>query len=446
MDFPRVVKMTVVPVAGYDSLLLNLSGGHGPVFIRNLVILEDNNGQIGVGETPGGERIRRTLEDATEVVVGRRLGERNTVLTTIRERFGALDAAGRGPQTFDQRIMIHVLTAVEAALLDLTGQTLGVPVAALLGNGQQRTSVDVLGYLFFIGDHKRTTLDYHAPTGPVDDWERLRFRETLDARGIVEQARAARDRFGFSTFKLKGGVLEGPAECDCLQALAEAIPQAGLTVDPNGCWSLEQAIAWLGPLKSVLRYAEDPCGAERGYSGREVMAEFRRATGIATATNMIATNHTELVQAIRLQALDIPLADCHFWTMQGAVGVSALCELWGLTWGSHSNNHFDVSLAMMTHTAAAAQGRVTPIDTHWIWQVGQRLTKEPLQIRGGRLEVPEAPGLGLALDFAKVEQAHELYRCRGSDRRDDSVAMQFLQPGWTFHPKRPCLAPEANAI
>lgn len=444
MDFPRVVKMTVVPVAGYDSLLLNLSGGHGPVFIRNLVILEDNSGQIGVGETPGGEGIRKTLEDAVESVVGRRLGERNTLLNAIRSRFGALDAAGRGPQTFDQRIMIHVLTAVESAFLDLTGQTLGVPVARLLGSGQQRTSVDVLGYLFFVGDCRRTTLDYHTTPGAADDWERLRFRETLNAKGIVEQALAARDRFGFHTFKLKGGVLEGQAECDCLRALAEAIPQAGLTIDPNGCWSLQHAIEWLSPLKPVLNYAEDPCGAERGYSGREIMAEFRKATGIATATNMIATNYTELVQAIRLQALDIPLADCHFWTMQGAVHVSTLCELWGLTWGSHSNNHFDVSLAMMTHTAAAARGKVTPIDTHWIWQVGQRLTKEPLQIRGGRIEVPEAPGLGLALDFEKVTQANDLYRRSRSDQRDDSLAMQFFQPGWVFHAKRPCLAPDAE--
>jgi glucarate dehydratase len=440
MDFPKITKMTVIPVAGYDSFLLNLSGGHGPVFIRNLVVLEDNSGHVGIGETPGGEDIRKTLEDSKEIVLGRRLGEMTAVLNTISQRFGALDAAGRGQQTFDLRVMIHVQTAIETAFLDLAGQTLGVPVADLLGDGRQRSSVDVLGYLFFIGDYKRTNLHYHVPASPADDWEKLRCRETLDAKGIVEQAAAAKDRFGFNTFKLKGGVLDGPAECDCLSALAEAFPQTGLTIDPNGCWSLKQAIQWLGPLKSILTYAEDPCGGERGHSGREIMAEFRKATGIATATNMIATNYTELVQAIRLQALDIPLADCHFWTMQGAVRVSALCELWGLTWGSHSNNHFDVSLAMMTHTAAAAKGNVTPIDTHWIWQVGQRLTKEPLEIRNGRLDVPDAPGLGVELDFQKVEEANKLYNSVGSQKRDDSAAMQFLHFGWKFDPKRPCLA------
>jgi glucarate dehydratase len=245
-------------------------------------------------------------------------------------------------------------------------------------------------------------------------------------------------------FKLKGGVLDGRAECECIQALSEAMPDCGVTIDPNGCWSLEQAVEWLTPLKHVLTYAEDPCGAENGRSGCEVLAEFRRATGIPTATNMVATDFPGLVEAIRLQAVDVPLADCHFWTMRGAVRVSELCDLWGLTWGSHSNNHFDVSLAMMTHVAAAACGRVTPIDTHWIWQVGQRITREPFTIRDGHIDVPDTPGLGIELDWQQVEQAHALYKSCGTANRDDSVAMQFLRPGWQFDPKRPCLARSGN--
>jgi glucarate dehydratase len=439
-SFPTVKKMTVVPVAGYDSFLLNLSGGHGPVFVRNLVVLEDNAGRTGVGETPGGEAIRATLEKCKELVVGRRVGEMNNVLQTIQERYGALDAEGRGLQTFDGRTTIHVLTAVESALLDLMGQALGVSVAELLGDGRQRNTVEVLGYLFFVGDHRQTNLEYHESSAPKDDWDRIRTCEALSADAIVAQARAAQARFGFRQFKLKGGVLDGQAECDCIRALAEAFPDTGVTIDPNGCWSLADAIEWLTPLKSLLAYAEDPCGAEHGRSGREVMAEFRQATGIPTATNMVATDFPGLVDAINLHAVDIPLADCHFWTMRGAVRVSELCQLWGLTWGSHSNNHFDVSLAMMTHVAAAAKGRVTPIDTHWIWQVGQRLTRQPLEIRHGRIDVPNAPGLGVELDWQQVEQAHELYKRRGTDHRDDSIAMQFLRPGWRFNPKRPCLS------
>ncbi len=439
-SLPTIREMRVIPVAGYDSLLLNLSGGHGPVFVRNLVVLEDNAGHTGVGETPGGEAIRATLEAASELVVGRRVGQMTGVLAAMEARFAALDVGGRGNQTFDQRVMIHALTAVESAFLDLMGQALGVPVTKLLGDGQKRDSVEVLGYLFFVGDARKTDLDYRTTTASHDEWERVRHRETLDAAGIVAQARAAADRFGFRTFKLKGGVLDGPAECECIRALAEAFPGAGLTLDPNGCWSLADAVEWLTSLRPILTYAEDPCGAEGGRGGREVMAEFRRATGIPTATNMVATDFAGLVDAIRLEAVDVPLADCHFWTMRGAIRASQLCELWGLTWGSHSNNHFDVSLAMMTHVAAAAHGNVTPIDTHWIWQVGQRLTREPLEIRGGRIEVPTAAGLGVELDWPQIEAAHELYKTRGTGRRDDSIAMRFLRPGWAFDPKRPCLA------
>ncbi len=450
-SLPTITKMTVVPVAGYDSFLLNLSGGHGPVFIRNLVVLEDNAGHTGVGETPGGEAIRQTLEQCVELVVGRRVGEMNDVLQSIQQRFGAFDAGGRGVQTFDQRTTIHVRTAVEAAFFDLMGQALGVPVAKLLGEGQQRDCVDVLGYLFFVGDHRKTKLDYQVGESLQDshpsfgetrlrgEWHRVRTEEALDPAGIVRQARAAQERFGFTMFKLKGGVLDGPSECDCIHALAETFPEAGVTIDPNGCWSLLNAIEWLTPLKPVLTYAEDPCGADGGRSGCEVLAEFRTATGIPTATNMVATDFPGLVEAIRLQAVDVPLADCHFWTMRGAVRVSELCQLWGLTWGSHSNNHFDVSLAMMTHVAAAALGNVTPIDTHWIWQVGQRLTQEPLEIRNGQIKVPDSPGLGVELDWNQVEAAHELYKRRGTDKRDDSIAMEYLHPGWKYDPKRPCL-------
>jgi glucarate dehydratase len=192
-------------------------------------------------------------------------------------------------------------------------------------------------------------------------------------------------------------------------------------------------------MHGVLAYAEDPCGAEGGFSGREVMAEFRRATGLPTATNMVATDWRQMVHALSLQSVDIPLADPHFWTMAGSVRVAQTCRDWGLTWGSHSNNHFDVSLAMFTHVAAAAPGRVTAIDTHWIWQDGQRLTRAPLQIVNGLVDVPQAPGLGIELDMDKVEAAHQLYLQHGLGSRDDAMAMQYLIPGWRFDPKRPCM-------
>ena len=406
---PIIEKMTVIPVAGHDSMLLNLSGAHSPYFTRNIVILEDNLGNQGVGEVPGGESIRQTLEDAKSLVIGESIGTYNSILNKVRKQFAIRDAGGRGAQTFDLRTTIHVVTALEAALLDLLGKFLDVPVAELLGEGQQRKSVEMLGYLFYVGDRKKTDLPYLSEEQSKDDWFRLRHEEALTPDTIVALAEAAYERYGFNDFKLKGGVLAGEEEIEAVTALAKRFPNARITLDPNGAWSLEEAIRLCKNQHEVLAYAEDPCGAENGYSAREVMAEFRRATGLPTATNMIATDWRQMGHAIQLHAVDIPLADPHFWTMQGSVRVAQMCHDWGLTWGSHSNNHFDISLAMFTHVAAAAPGKITAIDTHWIWQDGQRLTKEPLQIKNGKVDVPEAPGLGIEIDMEQIEKANKLY-------------------------------------
>ncbi len=420
-------------------MLLNLSGAHGPFFTRNLLVLTDSLGHVGVGEVPGGEKIRQTLEDARELIVGQTAGNWNSILNNMRARFADRDSAGRGNQTFDLRITIHAVTAVESALLDLLGQFLDVPVAALLGDGQQRDSVAMLGYLFYIADGKKTGLPYLADPGANDDWLRLRHEPAMDAKSIVRLAEAAHARYGFKDFKLKGGVLRGEDEIEAIMALSERFPDARITLDPNGGWLLKDAIRLCRDRRKELAYAEDPCGAEGVFSGREVMAEFRRATGLLTATNMIATDWREMAHTIQLQAVDIPLADPHFWTMEGSVRVAQLCQTWGLTWGSHSNNHFDVSLAMFTQVAAAAPGKVTAIDTHWIWQDGQHLTKNPLKIVGGEVALPKKPGLGVELDMDAVEVAHQLYLKHGLGSRDDAAGMQFMIPDWKFNPKMPCM-------
>jgi glucarate dehydratase len=436
---PLITSLRAIPVAGRDSMLLNLSGAHGPFFTRNLLILGDSAGRTGIGEVPGGEKIRQTLEDAAALVVGQPLGAHQRVLQQVHAAFADRDRGGRGLQTFDLRTTIHAVAAIESALLDLLGQHLDVPVAALLGDGQQRDAVEMLGYLFYVGDRTKTDLPYVCDPAAEDAWCRLRHEEAMTPQAIVRLAEAARDRYGFNDFKLKGGVLRGDDEIAAVTALHERFPQARVTLDPNGGWLLKDAIRLMRDMRGVLAYAEDPCGAEDGFSGREVMAEFRRATGLPTATNMIATDWRQLAHALALQSVDIPLADPHFWTLSGAVRVAQTCRDWGLTWGSHSNNHFDVSLAMFTHVGAAAPGKVTAIDTHWIWQDGQRLTKEPLQIVGGHVQVPKKPGLGVELDMAEVEKAHQLYLQHGLGARDDAVAMQTLMPGWAFNPKRPAL-------
>ena len=437
---PIITDMQVIPVAGHDSMLMNIGGAHGAYFTRNIVILKDSAGNTGVGEAPGGEVIYNTLMEAVSQVKGQEVARMNRLVHQIHtgNQSSDFDSFGKGAWTFELRV--NAVAALEAALLDLMGKFLGVPVCELLGPGKQRDEVTVLGYLFYIGDRQKTDLPYQEGERGSHDWYHLRHQEAMSSGAVVRLAEAAQDRYGFKDFKLKGGVLPGEQEIDAVKALAKRFPDARITVDPNGAWLLDEAIDLCKDLHGILSYAEDPCGAEQGFSGREVMAEFRRATGLPVATNMIATNWREMQHAVMLQSVDIPLADPHFWTMHGAVRVAQLCDDWGLTWGCHSNNHFDISLAMFTHVGAAAPGKPTAIDTHWIWQEGnQRLTKEPLQIVNGKIKVPEKPGLGVEIDMDQIHRAHALHKTLPTGARNDAAAMQYLIPGWTFDRKRPAM-------
>ncbi len=440
MKTPVIETMEVFPVAGRDSMLLNLSGAHAPYFTRNIVILTDTSGNAGIGEVPGGAKITRALESIAPLVIGSSIGRYKNTLLAIDKAFAGKEEDVRGAQTFDLRTGVHVKTAVEAPLLDLLGKYLEVPVAALLGDGQISEKVKMLGYLFFVGDRKKTDLPYYADENAPDAWYRLRHEEAMTPESIVELARASKEMYGFDDFKLKGGVLRGEEEIKSVRALKKAFPEARITIDPNGGWLKDDAVRLCKDLHDVLTYCEDPCGAEGVYSGREIMAEFKRATGLPTATNMIATDWRQMAHSIMLQSVDIPLADPHFWTMEGSVRVGQLCDMFDLSWGSHSNNHFDISLAMFSHTAAAVPGRLNAIDTHWIWQEGiERLTKVPLRIEEGFVTIPEEPGLGIEIDRDQLLAAHELYKQECLGGRDDAVGMQYLIPGWEFDSKRPCM-------
>ena len=374
---PVVTELRAIPVAGRDSMLMNLSGAHARSSPAIWSCSRTVRGQHRVGEVPGGEKIRQTLEDARELVVGQPIGAPTSgCCSACSSSLPTGIPGGRGLQTFDLRTAIHAVTAVESALLDLLGQHLNVPWPRMLGEGQQRDAVEMLGYLFYIGDREKTDLPLRHRPGPDNDWFRLRHEKAMTAESIVRLAEAARERYGFNDFKLKA------ACCAAMRKWkpwwrARALPRGPRHARPQRRLAAQRRHS-PGP-ENARRggLCRRPCGAEEGFSGREVMAEFRRATGLPTATNMIATDWRQFTHALSLQSVDIPLADPHFWTMAGSVRVAQTCRDWGLTWGSHSNNHFDVSLAMFTHVGAAAPGRVTAIDTHWIWQDGQRLTKDP---------------------------------------------------------------------
>lgn len=312
-QIPTITKMEVFPVAGHDCMELNLSGAHAPYFTRNIVILTDSTGNEGIGEVPGGEKITAALEQIKDLVIGSSIGDYKQTLNKIRAWLSAnIKDDKRGLQTFDLRVGVHVVTAVEAPLLDLLGKFLNVPAAALMGDGIQREKVQFLSYLFYVGDRKKTDLEYEEEPDAECDWYRLRHEEALTPEAIVALAKATNEKYGFVDFKLKGGVLAPQEEVKAVAAIKEAFPEARVDLDPNGCWSLKEALEVAPDLKKVLAYCEDPCGAEDGFSGREVMAEFRKATMMPTATNMINTDWRQMCHAIALQSVDIPLADPHF--------------------------------------------------------------------------------------------------------------------------------------
>ena len=438
---PVIKKMEVYPVAGLDSMELNLSGAHAPYFTRNVVILTDSNGVEGVGEVPGGEKITKALKDIEHLVIGSKISDYKQTLLKIKKWLDTnIKDDVRGLQTFDLRTGVHVVTAIEAPLLDLLGKFLEVPAAALMGDGIQREKVQFLSYLFYIGDRKKTDLPYDSEEDSDCEWYRLRNEEALTPEKIVALAKATHKKYGFVDFKLKGGVLSAKEELKAVQAIKKEFPNARVDLDPNGAWSLKEALEIKDELKEVLAYCEDPCGAENGFSGREIMAEFKRESGMPTATNMINTDWRQMCHCLALKSVDIPLADPHFWTMNGSVRVGQMCNDFGMMWGCHSNNHFDISLAMVVQCAAAIPGKMNGIDTHWIWQEGrERVTKEPMQIIDGCIELPKKGGLGIEIDREQILKAHKLYVDKKLGARNDAIGMQYLIKDWKFDNKKPCL-------
>ena len=440
---PIVTDMKVIPVAGYDSMEMTLSGAHAPLFTRNLVILHDSTGHEGIGEIHGGEYTKECLDSYIPLVVGQEIGKYRSILGTIhRGGKKAEGDDGEGIQTLDiykLKFVVRAEWALECALLDLLGQYLGVPMCELLAEGKQRDKVEMLGYLFYVSDKNKTDLPYLDESDSRDPWFRYRRGEILTHEQVVEEAQILHEKYGFRNFKLKGGVMEGAYEMDTCRALKKAFPEGRINIDPNGAWSLEEAIRLCKPMEGVLSYIEDPTGPEAGFSSREVMAEFKNAVSLRVATNMIATNWRQFYHAAALKAVDIVLADPHFWGMEGSLRMAALLKEWGLTWGSHSNNHFDITLATFAQVGAAAPGQPAPLDTHWIWQDGQNLLKDTPQIKDGFLEVPKKPGLGVTLDMDRVMEANKLYNQMPSHDRDDAMAMQYLIPNWKYDCKKPCL-------
>lgn len=444
MNFPKVEKVEVYPVAGYDSMLMSLSGAHSPYFTRNIVIITDDTGNQGVGEIHGGKYTEEQLKSYIPYIIGQEITNYRNILSTIRKsNVKSTQDKGEGIQSLDisqLKFVVQSDTAIECALLDLLGQFLNLPIASLLGDGIQREEVEFLGYLFYVSDKNKTDLPYIDEEG-TDEWTRIRRQEMLTVDDIVEQAKAAEKRYGFKNFKLKGGVLSGKEEMEAVKALKLNFPDANINIDPNGAWSLEEAVELTNEYREYISYLEDPCGPEAGFSSREITTWFKNSTHCPVATNMIATNWKQFYHAASLKSVDIVLADPHFWGLNGTIRMAQVLNDWGLTWGSHSNNHFDITLATFAQVAAAAPGKISPVDTHYIWQDGQELCKDTVKIVDGKIKVGDKPGLGITIDMDRILEANALYNSIPEEYHDrnDAIGMEYLIPGWEFDSNKPSL-------
>jgi glucarate dehydratase len=414
-----ITGMKVTPVALPDPPLLSAAGCHGPYFLRNVVEVTTDAGVVGLGETVGGEGVTNALEKARRVVVGQNaFGYRGFARELL--------ALGAG-----------CYAGVEMACLDACGRATGRRLCELLG-GPVRDPVEFAAYLFYryAADHPVVLADEHLAdargTGSkaLDGWGEVR-----SPAAMAGMAAEFRKRWGFRVFKLKGGVLAPDEERATLEQMAATLgPEARLRIDPNARWTTPTALRIGRALKSSrlnLEYYEDPVG------GQAAMAEVRRATGLATSTNMCVTRFEHLAEALRLRPIDYLLADHHYFGgFAGCLALGPVCEAAGWTLSQHSNSHAGLTMAAMIHLAASLPQLTAASDTHYPWlpDDGDLLDGPKLAIRDGAMAVPPGPGLGVGLDRDKLARAHEVYRKAGMRRRDDARLMRRIVPGWRGEP------------
>jgi glucarate dehydratase len=413
----KITGLRVTPIALPDPPLLAASGCHGPYFLRNIVQVETDAGITGVGETRGGQSATAALNKARDLVIGRNA----FAYRAFAPRLLALDAA--------------CYAGVELACLDACGRATGRRLCELLG-GPVRDEVEFAAYLFYryAADHPRLLADRRLVDRrgrgkqALDDWGEVRTPVAM-----VREAERFRRRWGFSAFKLKGGVLPPRVELETMQALnAHFRAKMPLRIDPNARWRTETAISAGKVLRKVnLEYYEDPVG------GQEAMAEVRRATKLRMSTNMCVTRFEHVRQAAKLHPVDVVLCDHHYWGgIPACQELGRLCEALGWGVSQHSNNHAGLTMAAMIHVGAVVPQLTIASDTHYPWlpDGADIIQGAKLPIRNGRMRVPDGPGLGVRLDPDKVARAHEVYNKSGMRRRDDGYTMRLVEPGWKPEP------------
>ncbi|HEU5090762.1 MAG TPA: glucarate dehydratase family protein [Roseiflexaceae bacterium] len=427
----RISDMHVTPVAMGDPPLLNAAGLHAPFALRTIVELVTDDGISGIGEVPGGADVTQALESARDIVIGRDPFQLTALSQDIERHVAGEHMSAQATRTtIATRRSSRIFSAVEVACLDIIGKAIGRPVCDLLG-GKVRDRVPFSAYLFFKYEGAGGDLGFGLDP-QAQGWAKARQAAALDPAGIVAQAQAMCKAFGFKSIKLKGGAMEPDVEVDSILALHEAFgPGTPLRLDPNAIWSVDTAIRRGKRMSGVLEYYEDPV------RGQEAMAEVARAVDMPLATNMCTTSFADLPGSIRLGSEQIILSDHHFWGgLRASVDLARICSTFGRGLSMHSNSHLGISLAAMTHLAAAVPNLTYACDTHYPWQWEDMIVGGQLQFEDGSLAVPTEPGLGVELDRAALARLHQCYVDCGLTERNDEIEMQKVQPGWKFQAQR----------
>lgn len=410
MSDTRIAEIRITPIAFCDPPLLNNSGCHQPFALRSIIEVETEAGVIGLGESYGTKPLLDGLAALTPNMVGVDVTDLNALWAKGREAIsGTMDG-----YTTKEALLPRVVGAIEVAMWDAFGKSTGRRVCDLLG-GQVRETVPFSAYLFYkFGRHHGVDHD--------DTWG-----EVLTPEQLVGEARIMIDQYGFQAIKLKAGILEPEAEIAGLEALREAFPQAPLRIDPNGGWTVETALKYLPRLDGILQYLEDPT------VGIDGNAQVQAATDTPLATNMYVVENSHLPRNMAKDAFRVILSDHHYWGgLAASRDLARICDIWGLGLGMHSNSHLGISLAAMTHLAAATPNLTYDCDTHYPWQTDEVIEGGKLKIDGGSMHLSDGPGLGVTLDRAELARLHRNYLDCGYTKRDDQSEMQKHWPDWTF--------------
>jgi glucarate dehydratase len=396
----KISEVRVTPVAMRDPPLLNASGVHEPYALRSIVEVDTESGATGLGETYGDAPVLGALNAVKQDLAG--LGVFD--LAGVRARVAARVLEGH-------KSLAKVYGALETACLDAQARHLGLPLCELLG-GAVRARVPYSAYLFF-----KYARHIDAPY-PEDDWG-----EVLEEDALVREARTLVDRYGFGSLKLKAGALEPAIEARCLKALHTAFPAHPLRIDPNANWSLATALGIAAELGGILEYFEDPTPTLEG------MAELHRASAVPLATNMVVTTFDEFRRNAALDAVQVILADHHYWGgLRATQQLAAMCHAFGIGVSMHSNSHLGISLMAMTHVAATIPNLSYACDTHYPWQTEDVVAGGRVPIVDGCVSIAAKPGLGVDLDRDALAAMHEQYRRCGIRKRDDAAQMRKYRP------------------